>query len=394
MKTKKSSLLLVAFAAASTPALADINVTTEAIDWTFRGHFDVGFRVTRHDDPAQSRTAFAANNTSPSHLIGSAAINFRKDWKGIILLEIDPDPTHSNRQNQAVGANIFNGSPSQGQQYVGVASPYGTVKLGIPDSYGFFAGLTATPFGTGIGGGYEAATPFTRLGTTAVTGVNSYVGGGVGRVIRHERTMSYETPNFGGLVGQIEYSPGNDNAADGSANNNNRWLGVGARYAKPNGPVIVLWHGEAEAGGNRAAGTTPPSSTTQVPSGLAADQSVKFTMLGANYPVLPNLRLYAGWTSTSTSNEIERSSSWNVAGKYTLNRFDFMANYLVRSANSGINAPAANRVPKGRLAGLGVDYRFSDSPVNVIYWRFHRIDKVNVAGQAIQANAIGVRVGF
>lgn len=393
MRPTQSAMLLI-LAAAAAPALADVNVTTGPIDWKFSGHLDAGFRDTRHGDPTLSRSTFQANNTAPSNLIGSASIAFAKDWRGLFLVEIDPNPGLSNQQNQAVGSNIFNGTPSQGQQYVGVGGPYGTVKLGIPDSWGFHAALASTPFGTGIGGGYDASTPFTRLGTTAATGVNSHVGSGVGRVIRHGRTMTYETPNFAGFSGQVEFSPSNDNAPDGSASNDNRWLGIGAKYSKPNSLALVAWHGEAAAGANRASGTTPPSATTQVPSPLAANQSIKFNMIGANYPVLPALRLYGGVTSTSSSNDIENSHSANVAAKYTFNRFDFLANYLQRSANTGVNAAAANKVPKGRLVGFGADYRFTDSPLNIIYLRFQDITNVNVARQSLRTTSVGIRVGF
>src|SRR5690349_5263986 len=134
MKARQPCVVLM-LAALCGPALAEINVSTGPVDWKFSGLFDMGYRDTRHGDPAQSRATFQANNTAPSNLIGSASIRFANDWRGLFLLEIDPDPGSSNRQNQGVGTNIFNGSPSQGQQYVGLAGPYGSVKLGIPDSW-------------------------------------------------------------------------------------------------------------------------------------------------------------------------------------------------------------------------------------------------------------------
>jgi predicted porin len=127
---------------------------------------------------------------------------------------------------------------------------------------------------------------------------------------------------------------------------------------------------------------------------LPAGQTAKWNMVSGNWRVLPPLTLYAGATQSKIGNGLDDTTSWNVAGKYTWTQLDFLANYVARSENKGANAPAANRVPKSRLIGLGVDYRFEESPLNALYYRFETIDKMNAAGQPIRQHSIGIRIGF
>jgi predicted porin len=391
LNMKKHTLPVIAAALLATPAFAQMKAPK--LTWNFNGVFDVGFRSVNHGNPALDRTFLSNSNSYTTLLIGRLHADFQNGYAGIALVEIDHDPTHSNKANQSVGSNVFTGSPFQGQQYVGLVTPFGTVKLGMPNSLGLpTGGSNSNPFGTGLGSGYHAATPWARLGSHPANGVSSFVGSGT-RIIRHERSMSYETPNFGGFVGQFEYAPGNDNAADGSANNNDEWLGIGGTFRR--GPVSVMaFHGEARSGDRRGAGATPPSAMTQTPSVLPAGEAAKWNMVSANWKVLPPLTLYAGATSSKVGNGLDDTTSWNIGGKYTWQKFDFMANYLARSENKGAFAPAANMVPKSRLIGLGVDYRFEDSPLNAIYYRYEDIDKVNAAGQSLKQHAIGIRVGF
>jgi predicted porin len=389
---KKLTLPVIAAALLSSP-IAHAQLKPPKLTWNFNGVFDVGFRSVSTGDPAQSRTFVSNSNTYTTLLIGRLRADFENGYSGIALVEIDHDPTHSNKANQAIPGNVFTGSPFQGQQYVGLISPVGTFKLGTPNSLGLAtAGSNANPFGTGMGSGYHAGTPWSRLGSHPANGVSSFLGSGT-RVVRHERSTTYETPNFGGFVGQLEFAPGNDNAADGSANNEDRWLAIGGTFRS--GPVsIMAWHGEDRQGNRRGAGATPPSATTQTPSVLPAGQTAKWNMVSGNWRVLPPLTLYAGATQSRIGNGLDDTTSWNVAGKYTWRQFDFLANYVSRSENKGANAPAANRVPKSRLIGLGVDYRFEESPLNALYYRFETIDKMNAAGQPIRQHSIGIRIGF
>jgi predicted porin len=384
---------LTALAAALLAAPAFAQMKAPKLTWNFNGVFDVGFRTMDHDDNAQKRTFLSNSNTYTTLLIGRMRADFENGYAGIFLVEIDHDPTHSNKVNQAVGTgNYFTGSPFQGQQYVGLVTPFGTLKLGTPNSLGLSTGgSNASPFGTGLGSGYHAGTPWAKLGSHPINGISSFLGSGT-RIVRHERSMTYETPNYGGFVGQLEYSPENDNAADGSASNNNQWLGIGGTFRR--GPAVVsAFHGEVSSGGRRAAGSTPASATTQNPSPLPANSTAKWNMIAGNYRVLPNLTLYAGAAESRVVN-LDRTTSWNVAGKYTWNQFDFMANYVSRSANKASAAPVANRVPKSRLIGLGVDYRFETSPLNAVYYRYEDVNKVNAAGQSLKTHSVGIRIGF
>jgi predicted porin len=389
---KKHALPVIAAAALlATPAFAQMKAPK--LTWNFNGVVDVGFRNVKSDDATQDRTFLSNSNTYTTLLIGRLRADFQNGYSGIALLELDFDPTHSNKSNQSIPGNVFTGSPFNGQQYVGIIAPYGTFKIGTPNSLGLATGgSNANPFGTGMGSGYHAGTSWARLGTSPVSGVSSLEGSGT-RIVRHERSMTYETPNFSGFTGQLEYSPSNDNAADASANNENEWLGLGGTFRR--GPLSVMaFHGELRSGNHRAAGATPPSATTQSPSPLPADQSAKWNMVSANYAVLPSLTLYGGATNSKVGNGLDDTKSWNVAGKYTLGQFDYMANYVARSANTGANALPANKVPKSRLIGLGVDYRFDESPLNALYFRYEDIDKANAAGQRLKQLSIGVRVGF
>ena len=388
----KHALPVIAVALLASP-LAFAQMKAPKLTWNFNGVFDVGLRSVDSPDETQKRTFVSNSNTYTTLLIGRLRADFDNGYAGIALVEIDHDPTHSNKVNQAVGSNVFTGSPFQGQQYVGLVSPFGTFKIGTPNSLGLATGgSNSSPFGTGMGSAYHAGTPWSKQGSHPANGVSSFLGSGT-RIVRHERSMTYETPNFGGFVGQLEYAPGNDNAADGSANNNDQWLGIGGTFRR--GPVsIMAFHGEARSGDRRGAGSTPPSSTTQVPSVLPAGQTAKWNMISANWRVLPPLTLYAGATDSKVGDGLDATKSWNVAGKYTWQQFDFMANYVSRSANKGANAPVANQVPKSRLIGVGVDYRFAESPLNALYYRYEDVDKVNAAGRSLKQHSIGIRIGF
>jgi predicted porin len=382
----KRTLVAICTAAAAGSAFAQ---TAPPISWSLIGNFDVGLRNVQHDDPTQKRLFFTSGNSATSLLIGIATLDLGGGTKASVLAEIDHNPAASSTSNGALGGQNYNGTPFNGEQFVSLSGAYGTVKFGIPNSWGLITALVAQPFSTGLASAYGGG--MNRMGTTGASGINGYVGNGTGRIIRYERSAIYTSPTISGFNAQLEWSPKNDKAADGSASNNNEFLGLGASFNMP-GLSAMFFHGQAKAGGARAAGTTPPQGAAVVANALLAGESVKWDMLGANYKVMPDLTLYGGFTSTTTSNDIEKTKSMNVAAKYTIGDIDLMANIAQRGANGGANAAVANKVPKATMLGAGVDYRLS--PKVVWYVRFDSVNKVNVLDQKQTLTAAGLRVGF
>jgi predicted porin len=379
---KRLSLIALCIAGAVGPASAQTGPSP--VSWKLIGNFDIGYRIVKHDDPTQERKFFTSGNSLTSLLIGIATLDLGGGSSASVLAEMDHNPAASSTANNSgpSGTNVYTGTPFNSEQYASVTGPYGTLKLGIPNSWGLIASLMAQPFSTGLSGGYSST--FGRLGTTGVSGLNGYVGNAVGRVIRTERSAIYTTPTFSGFNAQVEYSPGNDNAPGASANNNNQVIGVGARYVNKD-LNAMLFHIEAKAGGNPALGTVVPSNPTVAGSALAAGQNVKWDFAAANYK-LGDLTVYGGFTRTTTSNNVEKSKSANVAAKYIYNQWAFMGNVLVRGGN------AATNFPRSTLIGAGIDYFLS--PNVTWYWRLEDVNKINVLGQRQMINAFGLRVGF
>ncbi len=354
---KKSLIALAALTAIAGAAQAQSSVTIS-------GLIDVGYKVTDSDVNASDKSELASNNTGTSAVIFKGVEDLGGGMKASFLFELDPNPVQSSTLNGTATSTAFTGTPFNGEQYVGLSGGFGDLKLGTPNAAGLVAGTTAQPFGTALGGGFSGG--FGRLGTSAVLGINQYVGGPVsaGRIIRHEKTMKYTTPNFSGFTASLEYANGND-ASTTASSNTNQYSALSAAYN--NGPLNAIYvYTKVKAGAVAAAGSTTAIGTAAAAGALAANQDIVYNQLSANY-AFGAFTVYGGLSTSKASDAtLEDSKSWNLAGKFAVSpTIDLMANYLARDS-----ALAANNDAK--LLGLGVDYKFSKR--TTAYVRYERID--------------------
>ena len=369
---KKTLIAMAALAATSAFAQSSVSIV---------GFIDSGYKNTRNDTQALKRSEISLNGT------GTTAIHFRGvedlggGMKALFQAEIDWNPTQSSTLNGAPGAQFYAGTPFNGEQFLGLSGGFGSVKLGSPNGAGLETNAVAQPFGTALGGGFSSTV--SRLGVTGLYGINQYVGGpnANNRIIRHEKTVRYDTPDLSGFGASVEYSFANANAPvtagnTGNANNNNKYQAIGLKYS--NGPLNVRFSNTKATADNVnfAAGSIGAGGLTVVnATNLAPVGSVTSNYLAANY-TFGAATVYGGYTTTRTSTSSvvgaagENANSYNIAGKYAVSsQVALMANYVVikdkRAAGFAIDH---NR----KILGLGADYRLSAR--TALYARFEGYD--------------------
>lgn len=317
------------------------------------GIADLGVRKTTvSNDSSKKYVGLTNNNASTSLIYFEGQRTFNENLKGSFLLELDFNPTQSSSANGPAASNAYQNTPFGGEQWVAFTGKFGDIKLGTPNSASLAAGLTAQPFGTGIGGAYSPT--FGRFGNTAVSGISQYVGNTTGRIIRHERTIMYTTPVFEGFSASSEYSFGNSNSTTVTSNSNG-YRSYSLRYNKGSANVIYSYARE-HAGAKAAAGTDPTLGTTTT-SPLPVSSNIVWNFLAANYK-LGSATVYGGYSTTKQNStpSIEDSKAWNAAIKYELSStWALMANYLERRTKLRATTPDADFV------GLGVNYYIDKS---------------------------------
>ena len=332
----------------------------------------------------------AQNLTSTSSVKFLGVEDLGGGMKASFVLEFNPTLTNSTLLDQTTTqAATYVGTPFNGEQYLGLSGNFGDVKLGVPNAGFFGVAMMASPLGTAMGSGYGAS-GVSRLGTAA-PGIVSGVGSGTSRIVRHEKTIAYTTPNFAGFTAQVDYALGNDNStATSGTGNTDTYTGVALKYSK--GALNVAYaYANDKFGTNPLAGiyasstgVLPGNGTTGVnlTSGALAGTDISYHMLSGNY-AFGAATVYAGYTNTkhntSAVTTLEDASSWNIAGKYTMGSIDLLANYLVRTSN----LTTANNA---KLFGLGADYNLSKR--TALTARFELADN-NTDSKVVSATAGG-----
>jgi hypothetical protein len=411
-------------------ALASTGAFAQSSAMSITGGIDLMYRNVSHDDTTKKVKGVTNNGTYTSQLNFSGKYDIAGGMSAGFFMEMDFNPHISTTLNQTGGnanGGTYNGTPFTGEQLVRLDGAFGTVRLGVPNSPALTAGVTAQPFGTALGGGFSGG--FGRLGTTTVSGLNSFEGNTTGRIIRHEKTLQYITPNLQGLTATIELAAKNQNGtvgatlpaqaatpatattiaqsaatatALGSTSNTDGYLGLAAAYNQ--GPInAIIYSGKSTASTPAAAGAVAGASNAQIvagggalttPAQALASGDVKWLILAGNYKI-DTLTVYGGYTTTKSNNAagaaVEDSKSYNVAAKYTVGQIDLLANLLQRK--SGLASQAA--APKATLLGLGANYNLSDKVM--VYGRFENIKNIAIvagAGQKQSTTGAGVRVLF
>ena len=380
---KKTLIALAALAATSVFAQSSVSIV---------GFVDTGFKNTSGDNALTKKSELAINGT------GTTAIHFRGvedlggGLKALFQAEIDWNPTQSSTLNGAAGSQYYAGSPFNGEQFLGLSGGFGSIKLGTPNAAALETNAVAQPFGTALGGGYSSTVA--RMGVNSY-GINQFVGGSTSsnRVVRHEKTARYDTPEFSGFKGSVEYAFGNNNATTLSSNTE-KYQAVGLKYA--NGPLNVMFS-NTKATGNNAAGSFAGVVTTSmvVPANVLLNgETITHNFLAANYTFGP-ATVYGGYTtsknnaaSAATGGNKENAVSYNIAGKYVISStISLMANYIRVNDKNQINADA-------NIFGLGADYRLSAR--TALYARYEGYKKLAtnvVAGNpASGANSVNQNV--
>ena len=418
---KKTLIALAALAATASFAQSSVSII---------GTLDIGVKATSAPTNTgaggtanASNVVINGNNTATSGVKFVGVEDLGGGMKANFLLEINPNIAQSSTADTAgTFSSTFNGTPFNGEQYLGLSGNFGDVKLGAPNAGFFGVAMMASPLGTAMGSGYGAG-GISRLGTVA-PGVVSGVNSGTARIVRHERSIAYTTPNFSGFTAQIDYAAKNDNnvgatnAAAGS--NTDGYASATLKYSK--GPLNVAYaYAQSSFGSNniQLLGTGPGTFSNQSSAINAYDGTYNYNILAGNYN-FGAATVYAGYTRTLSSGNVapEDSSSWNIAGKYTMGAIDLLANYLVRTSNlSATSAYAFNAATvttgtgaavtgalanNAKVIGLGADYNLSKRTALTARYELADVNtdskfataSSTVGGSITNAFAVGIRHTF
>ena len=245
------------------------------------------------------------------------------------------------------------------------------------------------PFGTALGSGYSGT--WGRMGTmSGDSGINNYVGGSTGRIVRHEKTAVYTTPVFNGFKVQAEYSFKNANATANSAAgwtaNDNGYQSLSATYN--NGPLNVMFAQQTiKIGGNgvNAIVGVGPTATT--------GSKHVLTTYAANYN-MGAATVYGGlWSETQ---DAAGTRSVDVSGrilgvKYVIGAYDLLA------STASTDSKVSTNIDR-KITGFGANYNMSKR--TVVYARYENRDADKNAGTDISTNgvtkttAIGLKHSF
>jgi predicted porin len=354
------------------------------------GNVDVGYKAVTSDANADVNASLLGSNSSTTALFFKGTEDLGGGLKANFLAELDWNAASSQTNNAAAAGNAFGGTPFNGEQFVGLSGNFGGVKLGAPNSAILETNGKAQPFGTALGGGYSSS-GLGRNGTTGKLGINQYIGGASAgnRVIRHEKSVRYDTPVFSGFAASAIYSFANASSST-LEKNQNGYQEIGLTYSQ--GPLNVSYAtGTSKAGVNQAAAAGAPGVAVTA-NNLDAGAKVKHSFLAANYTIGATT-LYAGLTSTKSTGEttaanIENMSSKNVAVKYQLTPvIALMANAVTVDSKRTDNKD-------GKLTGLGADYMFSKR--TNAYVRYEKIDtdKSSATAGMQKVTAVGIRHQF
>ena len=401
----KKTLVALA-AAAATGAFAQVAIT---------GTIDLGIQSRDAQDTTAKSVGLAKNSTTTSvmgfygteDLGGGLKAGFKLEWT--LTPEASSSLNAAGQTLPAASGSFFSGTPFNSEQFLSLSGNWGTVRAGEPNAAVFRAQGVSQPLGTGLGSGYHSTT-FSRLGYVGGYGIGSFMGNANGsgstlRVIRHQKTMQYETPVMSGFSAMAEYSVGNDNKTSLNASNTPTFVGLLVNYSA--GPLnVAAAYNKYSSGTNGITGNVNGAGTsglTLTTISLGANADVTYQFLAANYTVGQNT-FYTGMSNVRASNATEDSQSWNIAYKFAAAaNLDFYANLVstqsalsgsqLLTLGNGTTVQATNNLNK-KMLGLGADYRLSKR--TALFARYESVDTNtdNTASGESNITAFGVRHQF
>ena len=282
----------------------------------------------------------------------------------------------------------------------------GTLKLGAPNSFtlGNAIGVASPAFSTGVGSAYN--TKFS-IANGVSTGADAYAGiatdgaptannaAAVGaRAIRIANTVQYVSPTFYGVTAGINLTPQNNNVTAAPGNGNT----VGVKeysLAYSQGPLNAQYTSIRYTVGDNGtsqytltlvnAGATYAPTSKPLTGGLTSKQD----LLGANYQVLPSLKLHAGLGKFSSSNDAVKGKSTQYGVTYTYGAYDVLAQV------AKVDDQGTYDIDR-KTTGLGVNYNLSKT--TRLYFRGDNIqystNQASFAGSQVKRTAFGLSKAF
>jgi len=253
------------------------------------------------------------------------------------------------------------------------SATYGSLRLGAPNNevLGAVTSVASPAFSTGIGSAYSSTFSVHNGYGTGTTGAGNIINAQAAitsaanagqRGIRQANTIKYISPNISGFSAAFGVVQKNSTAGTADI------VGVtdmSVSYA--NGPVQVVY-----AAIQYKVGANVPLNGT-----LAANAESKSSILGASYQVLPNVKLHAGLSkSTSTGTTVNYDSTGTQFGV----TYDVTPVIVVMAQYAKVNDKAASNIDR-TLVGLGADYKFSKTARAYV-----RYDKVNLGSNVAAAS--------
>jgi predicted porin len=340
---------------------------------------DAGFQS--RDYKGVSVNGITSNGSSTSQLNIRGTEDLGGGLKASFRVETDWNPV-SNGVNQQ--AATYTNSPAQ----TSAASTFGNgeLRVGVAGDFGasLTALVTATPFGTAIGGGYS------KIIKADYNGV----------AVRSDNSFRYTSPTFSGFSANVLYSAKQSKgivtsgvpSTMGPATNALGYVDqtgvteLAANYA--NGPfALVASNLVFDRSGVGANGTGATSATSVYNNSkttlntFAGSYTIDALKLGAMYQ-----------TNKGDGTNFVDQKAYALSATYTMGALVLMAEVGSldnRNAVASSTAGASTVVGKSKLTGLGADYNLSKR--TALYARYEKInDDANLLGAYSTAFSTGV----
>ena len=385
------------------------------------GYVDRGYTELKSSDAtASTKTLGSSAGTTRIEFRGTEDVGGGKaiGW----FVETDWSELGGASQTAALKVTSQSAGFANGESFISFADKtVGTLKLGAVNSLTFAnaTGVASPAFSTGVGSSYSTkfmtsngiSTGADGYGGQAQLQTTSATAASTGsRSIRMANTINYVSPSFSGLTFGAAYAPQNDNVTANSGNGNTVGMKeFGLRYTQ--GPIdAALTSIKYTVGSNGtnqytltlgAAGTAPSSTSSNSVTvankplyasakSLSAGLTNTVNTLGATYATpVAGLKLHAGLTNSSSSDDLSKSTATQYGVTYTTGAWDFMAQTIKVDDKSTTDTDRQN-------VAFGVNYNLSKT--SRVYFRNEHIqyatNQAFYAGNDLKRTALGISTAF